>query len=410
MPKIAKAPNLKAIFSPAVVVAALGYFVDIYDLLLFNIVRIPSLRAIGLEGQELQMGAVLHNIQMSGMVVGGLLWGIMGDKKGRLSVLFGSIILYSAANLLNAFVQTFEQYAVLRLVAGIGLAGELGAGITLVAETLPANLRGYGTLMVATIGVSGAVVAGIVGEIFDWRICYAIGGVLGFLLLLLRVGVFESGMFTALTQKETSRGNFLMFFQNGKRFLRYLYCIMIGIPIWCTIGILVAFGPEFGKAMGVTGEIKASMSIMFCYMGLIVGDFSSGFLSQVLESRKKAVGIFIGILSAGILVYLNARGVSSQTFYALIFWMGLGTGYWAVLITIAVEQFGTNLRATAGTSVPNFVRGSVVPLSLLFLALRPAYGIIQSAALTTGLAIVFAAVGLIGLRETFGADLNYLEK
>ncbi|MBL7714826.1 MAG: MFS transporter [Bdellovibrionales bacterium] len=402
--------NLKAIFSPAVVVAALGYFVDIYDLLLFNIVRISSLRDIGLTGQELQMGAMLHNIQMSGMVIGGLLWGIMGDKKGRLSVLFGSIILYSAANLLNAFVQNFEQYAILRLIAGIGLAGELGAGITLVAETLPAHLRGYGTLMVATIGVSGAVVAGIVGEIFDWRICYAIGGILGFLLLLLRVGVFESGMFTALMKKETSRGNFLMFFHNPERFFRYLRCILIGIPIWCTIGILVAFGPEFGKAMGVVGEIKASRSIMFCYMGLIVGDFTSGYLSQVMESRKKAVGIFLGILAVSIAIYLNLGPVPAEVFYAMIFSMGLGTGYWAVLVTIAVEQFGTNLRATAGTSVPNFVRGSVVPMSLLFLALKPTYGIIHSAAITVTASMVFAAAGLFWMRETFGADLNYLEK
>ncbi len=402
--------KLRVLLKPAVIVAALGYFVDIYDLLLFNIVRIPSLQSLGLKGQELQMGAYLHNTQMTGMVVGGILWGVLGDKRGRLSVLFGSIILYSAANLLNAFVVNFQQYAMLRFFAGVGLAGELGAGVTLVAETLPKDLRGYGTTIVATVGVLGAVLAGIIGDIFDWRVCYMIGGGLGFLLLLLRIGVHESGMFSELKSKDAvARGNFWMLFSSKPRFFRYLRCILIGVPVWYVIGILVAFAPEFAKVLGATGEVRASKSILFCYAGLSLGDFASGYLSQLLKSRLKPVAIFIGICVLFILIYFNARGFSPEAIYALCFGLGFGTGYWAVLVTIGVEQFGTNLRATAGTTIPNFVRGSLVPVSLSFLFMKSSLGLIGSAAVTGSVVIAVALFSLRGLRETFHQDLDFYE-
>ncbi len=402
--------KLRELLKPVVIVAALGYFVDIYDLLLFNIVRIPSLQAIGLKGQELQMGAFLHNIQMIGMVFGGILWGVLGDKRGRLSVLFGSIILYSAANLLNAFIVDFQQYAILRFFAGVGLAGELGAGVTLVAETLPKDLRGYGTTLVATVGVLGAVLAGIVADIFDWRVCYMIGGGLGFLLLLLRIGVHESGMFAELKSKsDVARGNFGMLFSSKTRFVRYLRCILIGVPVWYVIGILVAFAPEFARVLGATGEVKASKSILFCYAGLSAGDFASGYLSQLLKSRLKPVLIFLGICVLFSVIYFNAHGFSPEGIYALCFGLGFGTGYWAVLVTIAVEQFGTNLRATAGTTVPNFVRGSLVPVSLTFLAMKSSLGLIGSAALTGMVVFTIALFALRGLRETFGHDLDFNE-
>ena len=277
-----------------VIVAALGYFVDIYDLLLFSIVRVPSLKYLGVpEGELLEKGVFLINMQMAGMLIGGILWGVLGDKKGRLSVLFGSIVLYSLANIANGFVTGVEQYAVLRFIAGIGLAGELGAGITLVSEILPKEIRGYGTALVASVGVLGAVLAYFVADLFDWQIAYFIGGGLGLLLLLLRVSVFESGIFKDLKEKPVTRGNFFSLFTSSRQFYKYLNCILIGLPIWFVIGILVTFSPEFGKALGVAAPIKAGKAIMFAYIGLSLGDFSSGFLSQSLGSRRRVVLLFI---------------------------------------------------------------------------------------------------------------------
>jgi putative MFS transporter len=398
----------QSILNAAVIVAALGYFVDIYDLLLFNIVRIPSLRDIGLAGQELEKGAILHNIQMTGMMIGGILWGVLGDKRGRLSVLFGSILLYSLANLANAFVTNFEQYAVLRLLAGIGLAGELGAGITLVAESLPKERRGWGTTLVATVGVSGAVVAGIVGQIYHWRTCYIIGGVLGLALLALRIGVVESGMYKKLDRTSEGCGNFFWLLNSRERFLRFSCCVLIGVPIWYVIGVLVAYSPEFAKTMGIAEPVIAARSIMACYAGLVLGDLVSGALSQLLKSRKKVVALFILLTLIGIAAFL--LGAPAQLgMYWVCGYLGFAAGYWAILVTVAVEQFGTNLRATVGTSVPNFVRFSVVPASLGFLALKDSWGMLGSAAVVGAIALLIACWAALQLRETFSKDLDYLE-
>ncbi len=283
----------KTVFTTAVIVAALGYFVDIYDLLLFSIVRKASLESIGYSGADLEKyGLMLINIQMAGMLIGGILWGMWADKRGRLSVLFGSIVLYSLANILNGFASDIIFYAILRFVAGIGLAGELGAGITLVAESLPKEKRGYGTMIVATIGVSGAVFAGIISRYFDWRTCYFIGGALGIALLILRISVYESGLFQKITEQEVKRGNFFQLFSNRKTFLKYLNCIVIGMPTWFTIGILVTFSPEFSKMLNVSGVIKGGDAIMFTYCGITVGDFACGFLSQLLKAEKKRCLLF----------------------------------------------------------------------------------------------------------------------
>src|SRR6187402_2881858 len=198
------------LLTPIVIVAALGYFVDIYDLLLFGIVRKASLTDLGIIGDaNRDAGEFLISMQMYGMLLGGIFWGILGDKKGRLSVLFGSIITYSIANIANGMVHSVEAYAFWRLIAGVGLAGELGAGITLVAETLPKNKRGYGTMIVASVGLTGAVVANLVYQIFgDWRLCYYAGGVLGLLLLFLRVSVRESGLYKQVVSQDEARGNF----------------------------------------------------------------------------------------------------------------------------------------------------------------------------------------------------------
>lgn len=402
--------TLKQLLSVPVIVAALGYFVDIYDLLLFSIVRVPSLRALHVaEEQLLEQGIFLINTQMAGMLVGGILWGVLGDKKGRLSVLFGSIALYSLANIANGFVTNVDQYALLRFVAGVGLAGELGAGITLVAEVLPKEIRGYGTSIVASVGVLGAVLAYFIADLFDWRIAYFIGGGLGLALLVLRFNVFESGMFKHVKQEAVARGNFFALFSSCKRFMKYLRCIMIGLPIWFVIGILITFSPEFGKAIGLETSIQAGKAVMFSYIGLSLGDMSSGLLSQYLKSRKRTVLVFVLLTAVSIVVYLLQRTQSVALFYGLCLFLGYAIGYWALFVTVAAEQFGTNLRATVATTVPNFVRGSVNVFTPLFVAGVGHVGFLGSAALVGGCTIVLALLAVWKMEETFSRNLDFTE-
>ena len=405
--------RFKALLTPAVIVAALGYFVDIYDLLLFSIVRKPSLESLGFSGSELtQTGLFLHNTQMFGMLLGGILWGVLGDKRGRLSVLFGSIALYSVANIANAFVHSAESYAFFRFFAGLGLAGELGAGITLVSEVLPKHLRGYGTMVVATVGVSGAIVAGIIGEYFSWRTNYAIGGALGIALLFLRIGVSESGLFhDAKKDQSVSRGNFLSLFSSkSNRRGRFFACILSGVPIWYVIGILMQLSPEYGKAFQISTPLTSGRAIVFCYSGLVLGDFMSGFLSQVFKTRIQIVRVFLlGILLSTILFFtLNWHG-SSVMYYLICFMLGLFSGYWAVFVTIAAEQFGTNLRSTVATIAPNFVRGMVVPMNLMFAFIQGQSSIIHAAISVGTVALLIAFLSAYKLKDTFGIELNYLE-
>ncbi|MEQ1876292.1 MAG: MFS transporter [Bdellovibrionia bacterium] len=400
----------KKVLNLTVIVAALGYFVDIYDLVLFSIVRVASLKSLGsADGEILEQGVFLLNMQMAGMLTGGLLWGILGDKKGRVSVLFGSIFLYSAANIANAFVTNVEQYGALRFIAGVGLAGELGAAITLVSEVMTKETRGYGTTVVASVGISGAVLAATVGEHFSWQTAYIVGGVLGLALLVMRLAVFESGLFQAVKHRGVARGDFFALFKTRERTIKYLSCILIGVPIWYVIGILVTFSPEIAKELEVTGPVSAGKGILYCYLGLIFGDLGSGLASQLAKSRKKVVASFLVMTGAFIAVYFFARGITPEMFYALCVLLGFAIGYWAVFVTIASEQFGTNLRATVTTTTPNFVRGSVVPLTLAFRGLSENSSLIQSAAIV-GVVVMLIAFGALALlRETFGKDLDYVE-
>jgi len=395
----------------AVIVASLGYFVDIYDLLLFSIVRINSLKGIGITNEQdiLDYGLHLLNMQMLGMLLGGVFWGILGDKRGRLSVLFGSIFLYSIANLLNGFVQNVEQYSLLRLLAGIGLAGELGAGITLVSEIMSKENRGYGTTIVATIGILGAVVGAFVGNIFHWRTAYFIGGIMGLLLLILRVGLLESKMFSSIKEANIKRGNFLQLFEKKEIFFRYLNCILIGLPIWFVVGILITFSPEFGKEFGMEEVPLASESVKYCYIVLSIGDLTSGLISQKIKSRKKAVALFIFLTSISILSYFVFGNISLEIFYINCLFLGFSIGYWAVFVTISAENFGTNIRATVTTSVPNFIRGSVVPMTILFQELKSVYSLSTSAMIIGFTAILISLISLYSLKETYGKDLNYIE-
>lgn len=420
-----KAFQLREFLTGTIIVAALGYFVDIYDLILFSIVRKPSLMGIGVAEVDLQStGLWLINIQMIGMLIGGIIWGVFGDKKGRLSVLFGSILLYSLANIANGFVHSVTQYAILRFIAGVGLAGELGAGITLVAESLPKEKRGFGAMIVATIGLLGAVFAGIMGLVFQhnpegWRICYFIGGALGLLLLFMRIGLLESGMYKQLEEEEeVKRGDFLMVFTSKERFVKFVKCVVIGFPIWYSIGILVTLSPEFTKALGVVGKIQPPLAIMLYYLGASIGDVLCGFGSHFLKSRKQIILIYILTIGVVLIPFFLAKGISVDWFYVIVFFLGLGGGYWAILMTIATESFGTNLRATVTTTVPNFVRGSLTLITLLFTGLqsyfKPSLGgssaLIWAGILTGVVCLGIPLLSIRSMEETYGKDLNYIEK
>ena len=403
-----------SILTAGVIVAALGYFVDIYDLLLFSIVRVKSLTSMGYSKEEVSTyGLLLINIQMIGMLIGGVLWGVLGDKKGRLSVLFGSIIIYSIANIANGFVHDVTQYAIWRFVAGFGLAGELGAGITLVAESLPKEKRGYGTMIVALVGVSGAVFAGGVNRFFgdNWRGCYFLGGVLGLALLILRISVYESGIFKGMQEQSVEKGNFLMLFKSGKIFIKYLRCVIVGLPTWFAIGILVTFSPEFAseKLLNIQGKINGGDAIMYSYAGITLGNFLCGWMSQVLHSRKKAVFYFLLLTAVGFVMYFMAGGKSATFFYAAMVITGVGTGFWAVIITNAAEQFGTNIRATVTTTVPNLIRGSLPIMSICFALLQGSFNKIISAEILAVFIIILPLIALYYTEETFGRDLNYTE-
>ena len=395
-----------------VLVASLGYFVDIYDLLTFSIVRKSSLLDIGVAPADvLPQGLHIINLQMFGLLLGGILWGVIGDKLGRIKVLFGSILLYSIANFANGFVHDAGTYAIIRFVAGVGLAGELGAGITLVTETLSKEKRGYGTMIVAAIGLFGAAAAVMVAK-HGWRNAYFVGGGLGIVLLLLRLGTFESGMFKNIEQKdEVSKGNFFMLFNNWGRFKKYLYCILIGAPLWYVVGVLITLSPEFGgpKALAAKEPLNAGDGILYAYIGIAVGGIIAGFLSQLTKSRKLIMYIFLLLSVVSVVVYLSSKGLTSEQFVWICFFMGCSVGYWTIFVTIAAEQFGTNIRSTVATTVPNFVRGSLIPINLAFAAFKDHYGMITSGYIMMAILTIVALFSVSQLKETFGKDLNYVE-
>lgn len=399
------------LLSIPVIVAALGYFVDIYDLLLFSIIRVKSLKGLGLSDLLIDTeGKMIISVQMIGLLLGGIFWGIMGDKRGRLSVLFGSIILYSLANIANGFVQNVNQYAIARFVAGVGLAGELGAGITLVSELVSKENRSKATSIVAGIGLSGAVAAYFVSSVFEWRTCYYIGGGLGLCLLLLRVSVFESGMYALVKTSKVVRGDFLMFFKSGKRLKKYFLAILIGLPTWYVIGILITFSKEFGEQMKIPGTVDSGKAVMLAYAAISAGDLLIGFLSHEMKSRKKAMLVFYGFTILGIFLYFSPSNNNLNSMYYICVLLGFGTGFWALFVTMAAEHFGTNLRATAATTIPNMVRGSLPLIIILFNALKPSFGYLQAGAVTGAIVMAVSTIAVFMTEETFGKDLNFIEE
>lgn len=409
--------KFKHLLSLPVIVAALGYFVDIYDLLLFGIVRIPSLNDLGLDPNT--TGVKILNWQMFGLLVGGILWGVLGDKRGRLSVLFGSIVTYSLANIACGFLPFIQSenlgaiYMALRFIAGVGLAGELGAGITLVSETLPKELRAIGTSIVAGFGLLGAVVANFTVELSgSWHVAYWIGGGMGVALLLLRVGIAESGMYKDVHKDETLvKGNLWLFFTNKERFVKYIKCIFIGLPTWFCIGILAFFANEFGKAHGIQAPVEPGKAIMWAYVGISAGDFLSGFISHWLRSRKKAIVYMLLFTALGVVLLLFSPVKSPSWYYFYCVWLGLGTGYWAMFVTVGAEQFGTNIRATAATTIPNFVRGLLVGMTLLYEVFKDStQSVIISGALVGLVAFALSLYSTMTIPETHGKDLDFVEE
>lgn len=394
-----------------VIVAALGYMVDMYDLFLFSIVRVPSLKSLNVSGESLMKnGIMLLNLQMAGLLIGGIVWGILGDKRGRLSVLFGSILIYSLANIGNGFVTSVGAYAVLRFIAGFGLAGELGAGITLVTEVLPNKIRGYGATLVATMGVFGALLAYSVSYLFAWRASFFIGGGLGLLLLVLRMKVFESGIFVQLKEKDVKRGDIRMLFNNKTRFVKYLTSIIMGMPIWFVVGVLITFSPEFGQALGLDAPVDAGKAVLFAFIAQVAGNIVSGSLSQYLQNRKKVILLFMLSSAIFVLIFFLVPFRSVTVLYVLSACLGFCSGYWTLFITVAAELFGSNLRATVATSVPNFVRGTVIPLTALFVLLKNYMGTINSVLIVGLLSYALGIIALVFLEETFKKDINYIEE
>ena len=415
-----------------VVVAALGYFVDIYDLVLFGVIKAESLKQIMIgtsPALQAATGKFLFNMQMIGMLIGGVIWGVLGDKRGRLQVLFGSILLYSLANIANAFVSDISTYAVIRIIAGIGLAGELGAGITLVSEMMSKEKRGYGTMIIVTFGALGAVFASLVGskgdyfsqiifnltnvQLASWQVAYIIGGLMGFTLLFLRIGTIEPHYFKAIKSKnEIKKGSFKLIFSSKTNRIKYVHCILIGIPIWFIIGLIIMNSKDdFGPWVGLK-NIENGTAVMYAYIGLSFGDLISGLLSQVLKSRKKVVFLYLSFTAILTLVFLFfGKGMTATTYYFFCFLLGTGTGYWAIFVTIAAEQFGTNIRSTAANTIPNFVRGSVNVIMLLF-------SLLLASQLSVGISAFFIGAFFIGLafyslsqlKETFGKELDYIEE
>ncbi len=394
----------------AVFVAALGYFVDAYDIMLFSVIRTKSLLGIGVpESDVFNLGVELLNWQLMGLLVGGVFWGILGDKKGRLSVLFGSIFLYSIGNIANGFIHSVEAYRFLRFLTGVGLAGELGAGITLIAEILDQRARGWATMVIASVGVLGVVAASLVGQAFTWQVSFFIGGGMGLLLLLLRLGVLESGLYQALEKKKVPRGAFLSIFSSGEKIRKYFGCVLVALPVWYVVGVLMTFCPEIGKAMGMVEVPNAGQAILFAYIGLTTGDVTSGTLSQLFRNRKKVIAVFLGLTSLFTFIFCLWGGTSLPVFYGICTCLGFSVGYWAVFVVATSEQFGTNIRSTVTTTAPNFVRGSAVLLTLAFKKLTPWLGAVPAAAWVGVFTLVFSFLALQAIEETYGKNLDYIE-
>ncbi|HLO43325.1 MAG TPA: MFS transporter [Leadbetterella sp.] len=395
----------------AIIASALGFFVDLYDIMILSVVRKPSLLAMGVpEAELLSKGVWLINIQMVGMLLGGFIWGVIGDKMGRLSVLFGSIILYSTATFANAYAPNFEIYLLLRFLAGVGLAGELGAAITLVTEQMPQKFRGIGPAIIGGCGMLGAIFGAFIGGKYSWEFTYQLGGGLGFVLLILRLGVLESGLFNEMKGKTSNRGDLRLLFKNKDYIKKYISICVLGFPVWYVNGVVMTFTPEIAKAWGMNEIPSVSTVVIYYFIGLTFGDLTGGFVSQYFQSRKKAIRLYLSMYALAAVVFFVIGNTSTLIYNSLILFLGFCVGYSIVLLTLAAEQYGTNIRATVTTSSLNILRATVIPQTLLFEFLNPYIGTVNSAMVVGVIAILLAFWGLSNLEETFHKDLNYMEE
>lgn len=403
--------NNKKMMILAVVASSLGFFVDLYDIIIVSVVRQASLLAVGVaENELLTKGIWLLNVQMIGMLTGGFLWGIIGDKKGRLTVLFGSILMYSAATFACAYVNSYEMYLFLRLIAGIGLAGELGAAITLTTELLPQRYRGIGPAIIASFGMLGAIFGSYIGGNFSWQFTYQLGGAMGFVLMFLRIGLLESGFYHKLENSNVEKGNVWMLIKNKPLFKKYISVILMGFPGWFVNGVVMTFTPEIAKAMGMSTIPKVSTVFMVFFIGFTFGDFSCGLVSQWLQSRKKAILAYLSSFGGLLLLYFIFGKVSEFWYYTIFLFMGISAGYTIVLLTLSAEQTGTNLRATATTSALNLLRASVIPQTIAFTFFTSYFGAYYAAIIVGLLSVSIAAWAYTNLEETFNKNLDFVEK
>ncbi len=396
-----------------IIVSALGFFVDLYDIMALAAIGETSLKAIGVAAENIKNDInYLQSMQMLGMLIGGFLWGIIGDKYGRLKVLFGSIILYSFFTFLNAFVTGTGQYAACRFLAGLGLAGELGAGITLVSEQMKKEKRGLGPAIIAGFGVLGAIVAVFIGKYADWRTVYITGGVLGFLLLILRIGVVESGLFTIAKTSKISKGNFLIILRNWNYLKKFLCILLVGIPGWFVNGVMMQFSNYISSSMGMNPLPDKGKVIIYFFIALSLGDVLGGLVSQWLKSRKKSMYIFLSLHLLMLILFFTIGKNSAQLYYIIFAGLGLSVGFVIQLFTLAAEQFGTNIRTLVTSSGLNLVRGWVIPLGALFAWMNDSLHIIEWKVAAI-IAFSVAAVSfwaLSQLDETFNNELEFVSE
>lgn len=397
------------ILNAVVVTAALGTLVDILDLTLFQSVRVASLKDLGVSPDALfRTGIMLLNIQLAGLLIGGLLWGVIADRRGRRSVLFASILMYSLTTLACAWVSSVPMYAALRFIGGIGLAGEMGAGVTLIVEVMGRENRGYGTTICAAAGVSGAIGGGMLATHLPWRTAYIIGGLLGLGLFLLRATTSESSMFARSRAESRGRGG-LAIFRQWKTAKRFLLSLAIGLPIFFVLLIIAPFAPEIGAALAPGHAVTAAVGTGAVAVGLTLGDVFSGLLSQKLRSRKRPIAINLGLLSVLLLIFFFVPIPGDKPFSLLIVALGVAAGYFVLFLTNAAEQFGTNLRGTAAISAPNIMRAMVIPMTILMKGLSPSVGLRGALVIISGVSIAIALLALRALPETFGRDLDFDE-
>lgn len=403
-----------------ILVASLGYFVDAYDLIIASVVRSSAIVELGLAQvgtpEHTKYAQLFEYVQSAGILLGGIIFGVYSDKKGRKKALYYSIAIYSIANILNGLLSASVPfvgtvYCILRFICGFALAAELSIGIVMISETMKAKHRGYGTMIVVSFGILGAVLAAVLFEFIGihWQTLYLIGGIAGVLLLIFRFSVKETNPFLDLENQESERGSWVMIFKN-RRLLKILFnAILLGFPIYFFISIPIKFATDYGKELGLT--IKGTIPIIVFYIAMSVSDIIANYLCQLFENRKKVLYFYLGLCTISVfLLHFYPPTTPEQYFYLFSPLMGFASGYWALLITFTNEQIGTNIRSTYTTAVPNVVRSLFIPIQLLLTVLQPTFGTSTSVFYIGVLAVILALLGLYSLKETWGKNLKFIDE